>query len=111
MRPLIFFGPFFFCSAMHALGDISTAAHRNENASTALGVFYIACHMVLLYRFHDMDSMRDPHIYCNQHSDQNKACAINMDAMVNSNSKLCGTAIYSRCLGGAIQRTWGATGT
>ena len=37
--------------------------------------------MVLLYRFHDMDSMRDPHIYCNQHSDQNKACAINMVAM------------------------------
>ena len=63
---------------MHALGDISTAAHRNEGASTALGVSYIACHMVLLYRFHDMDSMRDPHIYCNQHSDQNMACAINM---------------------------------
>ena len=37
--------------------------------------------MVLLYRFHDMDSMRDPHIYCNQHSDQNKVCAINMVAM------------------------------
>ena len=62
--------------------------------------------MVLLYRFHDMDSMRDPHTYCNQHSDQNKVCAINMDAMVNSNSKLCGTAIYYRCLGGAVQRTW-----
>ena len=25
-----------------------------------------------------MDSMRDPHIYCNQHSDQNMACVINM---------------------------------
>ena len=34
--------------------------------------------MVLLYRFRDMDSMRDPHIYCNQHSDQNMACVINM---------------------------------
>ena len=72
---LLFF--FIFSSAMHALGDI-LRAHRNEGASTSLGVSYIACHMVLLYRFHDMDSMRDPHIYCNQHSDQNMACVINM---------------------------------
>ena len=72
---LLFF--FIFSSAMHALGDI-LRAHRNEGASTSLGVSYIACRMVLLYRFHDMDSMRDPHIYCNQHSDQNMACVINM---------------------------------
>ena len=75
--PYFYWGPCFFLQC-RALGDISTAAHRNEDAFAALGVSYIACHMVLLYRFHDMDSMRDPHIYCNQHSDQNMACAINM---------------------------------